>query len=401
MRNIVLFFVFMILLPVKGLAIDTTPYKFPVGFGTVSPMIEVGLQHDDNLFSQDKGPGVKSSWIGILAPAVLWRANSGLNHYSMKYGLESGYFFNSTQDNYTDHRLETDAHLDFDVRHRLDLNFDYLKLHERRGTGLTDNEVDHVFKTSPDKYRDILLTGKYTYGAQTASGNLEFTLSHLDRAYTNHRDLNYYFDRNETLFGAAFIYRFRANTSLTLEGNVKRIAYDYAPPEHAILDNKEKNVLLGARWKSSAHTTGFAKIGYERKQFDAGEYGAHSFVPWEVGLLWHIKSYSVVNVSTASQAEETTGSSSFIQARNILITWSHDWSERFTHTFLIDWVNKDYIDSILSRKDKTLHLGLGVHYLVRKSMVFAADYRFEDRNSNIVNKDYTRNIFMLSAKIGM
>ncbi|MFK5985208.1 MAG: outer membrane beta-barrel protein, partial [Pseudomonadota bacterium] len=307
MMKKIIHIILILFLPLKLVAIETTQFKYPIGFGSVSPMIEVGLSYDDNIFSQDNGSGVHSSWIGILAPAVLWSVNSGLNQYRVKYGFQAGSFFDSHDDNYIDHRFESDAHLDFSLRHRLDLEFDFLKLHERRGTGLSDNDVNNTFIGEPDKYRDIFLKGTYRFGAKTATGNVELSLSHLDRKYTNHEDLNFFYDRKVDSLRAAFIYRFRPNSSFIIEANHHRIRYDDSPLQHEILDNDENSLLLGMQWEGSALTTGSAKIGYEKKSFKSAEYASHNFIPWELGLIWAPRSYSKVNLTTYSKSEETSG----------------------------------------------------------------------------------------------
>jgi len=378
-------------------AVNSEKIKFPVGFGSISPSIELKTIYDDNIFSDDDGSGVKKSWIGIVRPGIAWSVQKGLNRYNIKYSFESGTFFSSHDDDYLDHRLTSGAHFDFGIRNQLDLDFGFLKRHERRGTGLNDNS-DSTFIEEPIEYRDLIAKAKYTYGASTAKGRIILDASYLDRKYDNFEQRYEQYDRSESLLGATFLYRFRPNSALFFQTNHKMVRYKNDPVSSDKLDNNETSAFVGITWASTVKTTGIAKIGYEKKDFRSSEYKTHTFVPWSLGLTWSPRSYSTFELTGSRSADESRGTGIFIQSTELLLGWNHSWSERISSGVSLKFANDDYKGS--SRKEDTRTFDMGLDYLLTRTIVLGAAYRNENRDSNETDKDYKRNVFMMSAQMG-
>ena len=379
-------------------AVDSQQIEFPVGFGAISPSLELRAAYDDNIFSEDEGPGVKKSWLGILAPAVEWRVRKGLNQYSARYRFESGSYFSSHDDDYLDHLFEANAHFDFNSRNRLDFDFRYAKDHQRRGTGVNDNS-DSVFIEKPVEYRDWELEGQYSFGANSAKGRIVLNASHLDREYTNYTDLYEQYDRTEDLLGLTFFYRFRPNSSLYLRGNYNRVKYKNDPGDRDKLDNNETSAFVGITWATTEKTTGVAQIGYEKKKFRSSQYKSHAFVPWNVGIEWSPKSYSTFTLNTERRADESQGTGNFTQSTESLLSWEHDWSYRYTTLMAFELLNRDFNES--ERKDDIVSLELGLDYLLTRTIVLGTRYQYEKRDSSEENRDYLRNVFTVSLEVGL
>ncbi len=385
-----------VLVSMSSLAGENT-FDYPLGFGvTASPAIEISTKHDDNIFLQDK-IGVKSSWITELAPSILLGAQQGTDYYTAKYTLKAGRYHSSRNDDYVDHLLQFNTHNEFNYRNKLDLSLDYLNLHESRGSGISDGGAG--ISNTPDEYRDVLFAGTYTYGGEESIGRIELDASHLDKKYTNHRDRTRGFDRNEDELGATFYYRVMPKTSLLFEAKFKDIEYENDIAGIPTLDGDEATYLVGVTWESTAKTTGIAKIGKTYKDFDASARKDRDFTNWELGVEWSPLTYSTFNVTSASNASETNGTGNFIRNKSFAISWQHAWSDRLSSSMSTSFVNEDYIDSI--RDDDLENYSAGVDYQFRRGVAFGVDYTYSIRDSNIRSLDYTDNIIMFSAKIGM
>ena len=371
-------------------------FDFPLGFGiTASPAINISTRHDDNIFLQDRN--TTSSWITELAPSIILAAGEGANYYTAKYKLAAGRYHSSRNDDYVDHMFQLNSHNEFNHRNKIELAVDYLKLHENRGTGISDGGAS--FSSTPDKYRDIDLEGTYFYGSDNATGRIEVNASHLDKKYINHRSRTRGFDRKENEVGGTFFYKVMPKTSLLFEAKHKNIEYINEFAGVASLDGDENTYQVGVMWDTTAKTTGRAQFGRTHKSFDSSQRKSSNFPSWEVGVNWELRSYSVFDFSTSSSADETNGTGNFIEQRSYVASWQHAWSERLSSSVQTSFTNDDY--SASTRNDDIKDYLLGMDYLFRRGVKFGVEYSYENRNSNITNLDYNDNIFMLSAKIGI
>ncbi len=384
-------------IPVLVQADNESLINYPLDFGiTVSPAIEISTRHDDNIFLQDK-IGVKSSWITELAPSIKLSAQQGANNYTANYTLKAGRYHSSRNDDYVDHLFKLNSHNEFNLRNKLDLSFDYLKLHERRGTGISDSIIG-VSKT-PDEYRDLLFKGSYTYGGDQATGRLKFDASHLDKKYTNNRDKTRVFDRKEDGFGGTFFYRIMPKTSMVFEAVYKDIEYINDPAVVAKLDGDEQTYQIGVTWDTTVKTTGVVKIGKTYKNFDANVRDDDDFTSWELGVKWALRSYSVVNITSKSYPSETNGTGNFVRNKLFDISWGHAWSDRLSSTLQTSFRNEDYVDS--PRDDDLVFYSAAMDYQFQRTVSFGVNYSYSTRDSNINFQDYTDNTVLFSVKIGM
>jgi len=396
--------------PVLAQASET--FDYPLGFGiTASPSMEISTRHDDNIFLQDdKAPRIRgkslveSSWITELAPSIKLVANDGPNQYSAQYTLTAGRYHSSRDDDFVDHELVLQTHNEFNYRNQLNLEFDYLHLHEKRGTGITDNVVgviDNEIKT-PLEYDDIFFGGDYTYGGAESKGRVTVEASHLDREYTNYRDVTRFYDRDENVLGATFYYRVMPKTSLLFEAGFKDLNYDKTPVNVTKLDGNEKRYEVGVTWEATEKTTGVAQIGKTYKDFDSSNRKDRDFTSWALKVEWAPLSYSIIDISSSRHPLETNGTGSFIENTDYIVaSWRHAWSEKLSSRVRGRLANQDYIDSASNREDDIKSFGIGADYQFRHGVAFAVDYDYSNRDSNAIYKDYDDNVIMFSVKLGM
>lgn len=372
-------------------------FDFPVGYGiTASPAIKISTRHDDNIFLRDHD-FVKSSWITELAPSLKLEAREGTDYYSAQYTIKAGRYHSSRDDDYVDHLLEFDTHTEFNHRNKLDLAFDYLRLHETRGSGISDGTS--TVNRTPDEFRDSFLKGQYTYGGDEAKGRIKVEASYLDKDYTNHRDRTRVFDREEDAIGGTFYYRIMPKTSLLFETKYKDISYDNKPLSAAKLDSDEALYQVGVTWEATAKTTGTAQVGKTYKDFDSSRRKDRNFTSWELGVEYSPLTYSVFDISAQRYPTETKGTGSFVEVKEFAVSWQHAWSEKLSSAVQTSFINEDYIDSI--RNDDLEYYGISADYQFRYGVGFGISYNYSSRDSNISNSDYHDRIFMLSVKLGM
>ncbi len=381
-----------------SLAYAGETFDYPLGFGvTASPAIEISTKHDDNIWLQDNNRKNKSSWITEIAPSISLIANDGLNQYSATYTIKAGRYHSSRDDDYVDHLFSMNSHNEFNYRNQLNLEFDYMHLHENRGTGLTDNA--RFIKNSPDEYNDMLIGGNYIYGGDESNGRIKVEASHFEKDYTNNRSDTRDYDRDEDTIGGTFYYRIMPKTSLLFEAEYKDINYDNNPLYVDKLDGDEQKYQVGVTWEATAKTTGTAQIGWTYKGFDSSEYNDENFLSWAFMLGWSPMTYSIIDISSSRYSVETAGQGSYIENSEYMVAWSHAWSEKINSRLSSRFVNQDYQQS--HRDDDVIDFGIGADYIFRRGVVLSLDYDYKNRDSNQKNSDYNDNAFMLSVKMGI
>jgi hypothetical protein len=61
------------------------------------------------------------------------------------------------------------------------------------------------------------------------------------------------------------------------------------------------------------------------------------------------------------------------------------------------WRQNDY--SGIDRTDENYEIGVGVNYFLMRNFVVGAGYNYRQRNSNVADADYSRNLFMLNLDL--
>lgn len=375
---------------IEPAAIDAGPVK-------VVPMISAQVGYDDNFFSTSANE--EDDTITVLSPSVQLIAEDGLNAYRLTYQVSQGMHQDHSSDNYTDHNLSADAHLEFSQRSVLDLNAAYNKGHEARGTGLSAsggiaNSID-----APLEYDTQTVGFSYIYGAPDATGRIQVYGEHLDREYQNFRSVTEGRDDTEVTLGAVFYYQIMPKTSLLFEARNKDIDYDLDPANS--LDSETRKYFVGATWEGTAKTTGTVKVGVSEKDFDSASRKDFTSSSWEASVRWAPRTYSVVDISTSRSAAESTGNGNFIDTKSYNVNWNHAWSDIINTDLGLGLTNETYEGAADGREDDTTSVNMGLNYDMRRWLTFGLNYTYSDIDSNLANTDYSKNLVMLTINASL
>jgi len=356
----------------------------PVGPLTAYPGIDLSIGYNDNLIRSSSDE--ISTPVVVIAPYVTLEGRSGAHSFDIRYRGETGLHSNSSQDNYNDNALQANAKFIFTSRSDLTARLDYKYGHDARGS------TDRTLSRNPDRYREGGAFALYGYGGRDAKGRVEFDGEYYERRYTNNRDYTTASDVDRGDLGATFFWRVAPKTRLLLQGRYKDL--DYVDPT-STLDSHEQRYYLGAKWDVTAKTTGFAKFGYMRKDFESPSREDVSSPSWDLGIRWSPRTYSVFDFTALRGFNESTGIGDTIVQSRAGVRWTHAWSSRMSHSVGYDFINDKYKGNT-TRDDDTNALGLKVDYRFRRWLKFGAEYNFTDRDSNDPQYRYRRNVFMFS-----
>lgn len=365
-------------------ALDPQNIKLADGVN-FTPTLKVSESYDDNFRAVEKNE--ESSWITTIAPTFALGAEGRKSAYKLSYTAVSDTFHSSQEDNNTDHHLTADVGMEFNDRNRLKLNAGY---HDVEETASLEQQTVLGQQVENDMYNTKNVGGVYTFGAQSARAQIDLGANYEELRYTNSDHINADLERDSTALRSTFYYRVAPKTKVLLEG--RHTDYNYVSNDSR--NSTNIGLLTGVTWEATAKTTGTAKFGHEKKDFDDSRIGEKSGGMWEVGATWEPRTYSRFGLNTRRGFDEGTDAASTIKTQTTTLSWDHDWAERLTSNVSYTRSDQEYQD--ISREDQIDTFGIGLTYEMRRWLDIGIGYKYAENDSDATNESYERNIYALS-----
>lgn len=363
-------------------ALDPAPIDLTDGI-KLTPTLKLGLGHDDNFRAVETNE--QSSMVSTIAPSFKLGADSGKARLEASYTAHHEIYHSSREDDNTDHLLGANAEFRFNARNNLRLGANYRKVEE---TASADQEVEN------DRYNTTGLTAHYTYGAPSATGQIRLGLTHDRLRYDNGVNpatddrLNADKERDSTGVSSAFLYRVAPKTKALIEARHTTYSYE----SNTSLDSANTALLLGAEWEATAFTTGSARIGRERKDFDDAGKDDSSTGMVELGISWAPLTYSSFSLNARQGFDEGSDGANAIEARSWTLGWEHDWTDQVSTKLTYAHTTQDYDRPSDPREDKLESIGFGVTYKMRRWLDVGVGYKYTENDSDQPTKSYKRNV---------
>lgn len=354
----------------------------------VAPYVGLAAGYDDNLFLSHNNE--KSSTLYIVSPGFKINARSANTVLQLNYQGQIGHYGHSPKDNYVDHVARAQFDAAFDSRNFLRAGVDWTRAHEPRGS------TDRPFGEYPDKYQVTTPFVQYAFGAPGAQGRVELYASDANRRYRNNRAFTTSADRETTEYGGAFYWRAMPKTYVMAEARRTEIDYKHVDPG---LSADENRYYLGVTWEATAATTGTVKYGRLERDFRDPARQDFSGPSWEAAIAWTPRTYSRFDFFATRVTNESTGLGNFVLSSITGVTWTHAWSS-YLNTAVDLRYQKDQYKGF-DREDEIKSLGLKVGYRFRRWLTLGAEFAHTDRDSNLQQFDYKKNLYLLTATATM
>ncbi|WP_406828064.1 outer membrane beta-barrel protein [Microbulbifer sp. ARAS458-1] len=361
-----------------------------------TPTLNFDLQQDDNVTSVEEGE--IESLVAVINPNFLLSADDGVSAYMVNYSLLRGEYFDSEEDNYTDHFLSGEAAWELNVRNRLAVAASFSDGHEPRGTGFSQGAGNA--QNEPDRYQSNDVNATYVFGAATAKGQLELQLGTADTDYeggmrTAGRD------RGTDYGSIAFNYNAGGKTKLLAEVGRRELGYEYTAVGNETLDSAEMRYQVGVTWEGTAKTTGTAKVGLRTKDFVSPERKDYTGPAWEVGVRWTPKEYSAFDFNTARRSDETSGVGNFIDVESYTLSWHHAWADRLSSQVTLDHSINDYQGANVERVEDINTGTLRFNYQMQRWLAFNAGFIVSDKESTAAGFSYDKNVTFIGLQASL
>jgi polysaccharide biosynthesis protein VpsM len=364
---------------------------FRVGPLRVMPTAGLTLAHDSNVALTSDNE--VSSFLTQFSPGVRVEAGSEFNRVAATYQMEFGRYDSSSRDNYEDQSLNLEWSWNPLVRHALVADASWARGHDERGTASREGDLA-LLPLDPDEFDTQGLGARYRFGAPGARGRLEFEARSTDIEYRNNRQYTVFRDRNDKLLAGGFYWRVAPKTSALVR--VDQVTTDY---DVSTLDSTERHYFIGLELDATARTSGTVMVGRAEKDFDDPARQDYSGASWRAGVKYKLRSYSIFELTTGRDTDETNGYGDFILRRDTTLAWMHQWSERFSSQLDVGVAHDEHRPSL--RTDDSSYYGVSGQYRMSPWLRLGAGYRASDRDSDISELNYNRNQLMLSIEASL
>ena len=371
----------------------TEPASVPVGNLALTPTVDLTTGYTDNLF--DSVSDEKSTWFSTVRPGLNLQGSKGGLTAGVNASLEHGVYYSSRADDYTDKGVSAYATVEFDSRKKLDLLAEYLKLHDARSDSGSGDALSTDVASKASRYTMKNLGATFTYGTPRSTGQIIVKGDISDKEYDNFRDFTASKDRQTKSVSGTFFYRVAPKTRMLVEGRYKDVDYDLSS---VTLDSDTKKLLVGVEWDATAKTSGLAKIGYARKDFDNNARDDFSGSSWEVGVTWAPRTYSMFDLSTSREAEESSGAADYIDTTSWTLGWSHEWTDVVASRVSYNSLNEDYVGDPSGTDDDTGTFTVGLSYDMRRWLTLGVDVSHVSFDSNQPDADYDSNTIVFKVQ---
>lgn len=367
----------------------------PVGPMTVYPGIDLAQGYTDNLLYTDRG--TKSTAFTIASPYVRAETQSGPHRFKAELRVTNAHYWDSSKDNFTNYLASGDGDFVFDGRTGLKVHTEFRHAVQPRGT------TDRVATNKPDEFNRYGADGVFRYGAPGAQGRIEVDGGYYQLRYTNNHSSNEGYDYNTWVAGGTFFWRVMPRTEVLLQAQHRDYNYTDGIPLNEFgvatptLSSGENRYYAGLKWEATAKTTGMLRLGKVDKNFNSSARKDYSSFAWDAGVRWSPLTYSVFDFVTSKQPQESSGYGDAIVRKNYALNWTHAWNSRLSTSAIAGYANDNFIDSAPHRRDHVSTFGARVKYDFRRWLNLGAEYMYTNRNSNIGDFDYQRNLFMLTV----
>jgi polysaccharide biosynthesis protein VpsM len=352
-----------------------------------TPYLGLAAGRDDNLFLSKNNP--KSSNLYVTSPGIKLDARGPGFVLQSRFQAQLGRYSSSRDDDYEDFNSNNQIDVALDRRTFLRLGYDYIRGHDPRGS------TDRAISTHPDKYQLISPNGTFAFGVPGAQGRVELYWSDGYKTYENNRATTLLSDRDTRDVGGAFYWRVMPKTYVLLDVRDTLIHYRASASPFS---SEEKRYYVGVTWDATAATTGTFKAGRLKKEFDTG-LPSFSGTGWEGSITWAPRTYSTFDFYTARTANEATGLGDFILSDIYGVSWNHAWTSVVSTGVNLRHQRDAYQQ--FDRTDESTTLGFKVGYRFRRWLTLGAEYTHTNRNSNLNNFEYDKNLYLLTATASM
>jgi hypothetical protein len=377
---------------------ELDPLGMRLGSFLLFPDIKVSEFYDDNiLFSESD---TEDDFVTEIAPSLALVSDWEHDLLSLEARAAIGRYAQHTNQNYEDYGTSLKSRFWATDTSYLDQEFSYDRRHANR------DSPDDATSVHPTEYDDLLSNVGYFQELGRFTVRLDGTFRRLD--YQNDEQVvggvttpidNSDRDRNRFTGTGRVGYLIRQDIETYLQASYGVIHYDSSPDDNGFDRNAntyDAVVGLAKDWNGIFQAD--FHVGYMAQTFDDSRFDTIDGADFGGKLTWNVTRRTTLTASVDRSIAVTT----LPDAAGSIVTeagFSVDHELRRDLLLYLNsaWRQNDY--SGIDRTDENYEIGVGVNYFLMRNFVVGAGYNYRQRNSNVADADYSRNLFMLNLDL--
>lgn len=364
----------------------------------VSPFVTTKYSVNDNVTLVDQHP-ISSPVLEVI-PGVTITGEKNTNTYSLSYNAKNATYFDSKQDDYTDHHLMLDIDQRLTLRNKINFNYQYFISHEDRSDTL---ETLLSYITDPVKYKTQQAMLDYIYGADWARGRLNFGVGYNTKRFDNYRYLpgdadnsaTRFDEYDETVFEGQFTYRPSDLTEFFVRLEHFDKNYLFRRNEMNNLDNNTTYLYFGSKWGINKKTQSSFMMGWQNKTFSQSGRDAFNGLTWRGDVSWAPFRQSTLRFETQREILDPDLQNDYRKETFYRLSWQHYWLNRLYSDIHFQYLKDEYTNGL--KTDTKLSYNMAVGYVFNHYLTFVTGWTKENKDSTINRYDYDQNIVYFSV----
>lgn len=367
---------------------DFDPLGIRLGSYLLYPQLSVSEVYDDNIYATTDDE--QDDFATIFAPRVDLFSNFNNHALNFSVGGEGGLYYQEDNNNYVDLFAEADGRLDVTRQINITGNAGVARQHESRDD--EDNQIgadedltefyDYVGALSLNQRFNRLrysVTGQANYQDFENSGDID----------NNDRDYITYSPSLEVG------YLISPRLDAFVRGTYFATSYDRNPDNSGI--NRESDgyeIAVGTNVDITSIIFGEVFVGYQERDYDDEIFDDPSGISFGAGLTWNVTQLTTISFDGQRQVRDS--SSRADSGGNFQTTLGVRADHELRRNVLVNGRLAYKRDEYDTSDDDTYSAGVGASYLLNRNLSLSANYTYSDRSSDLEQREYSRNVVLLS-----
>ncbi len=349
------------------------------------PSAAVSETYDDNIFAADGGE--RDDLITALSAALIARSEWTRHSLTMEGRVRQEVFLDNSSQDRTEYTLRPTLRLDVGERDTLRMTAE----HSRRVVGRDDPE--DAGDEEPTTFNRFQGGGSYIHRVNRVFFGLNSQVRRDDYISGGDNDR----DRTEYRLGVPLGYEVSAMTDVKVEPFVRWRDFDETDSTGADRDSTAAGATVGLDTELTSLVQLNFDVGFIANDYKDSRFDDSLDLIFGGEAVWYVTPMTTVKARAERRdiATSVPGSSSKTQS-SAGVEVQHELLRNVLVGGEIRYINDDFRE--VDRVDDRAQLQLSAEYLLNRNFSLTADYRYEQRWSDLDNQDYSRNLVTVGLK---
>lgn len=371
-----------------------------LGSFKIKPSITIEENYDSNIYATQTA--LKNDYITGIKPVFAVESDWSRHAISLITSADIGHYLENTHENYSDYSIGGAGRLDLLRETFLLASASTSHKHEDRGS---QDAVSNA--KEPTEYNQNDATISFIRSLRRISLKIDgdFSEYKYQNSVTNSGGViqNIGRNRNQYKTTTRVGYEIIPGYEAFARGALNERDYEFTPTDAVNRDSSGYEAELGTALNLGGKTKGEVFAGYMQQNYDSVALKDVKGMKFGGNILWNITSLTSINSAIIRGIQETTEANA---SAYISTLYSVELEHELLYNLLVgvntSYNTNDYIGTnATSRADNISGAGAKIKYLMNRRASIIAKYDYSNRDSNINNQDYKRNMVTLGLHLEM